>query len=290
MFKFRGFRASFDFITGKQRGFDCDLTPVSINGSYRTCRDENNVFEDTFKPHRTIVPSMVQLPPSQSTTPMKQSKSSEDLLTLEPAQNVRKSAPDLSFPEQTNNTSIKEQKRLDKQRMIEQKNQEKLAAKEKQKQEKLAKEKLKQEKISRSKKKNAPTPPQPPNQNVPPSQLSPINQQTLQNQNYSKTQQETPKQNAPPVPNTNIRPLAEDTSLSQPPPPPYGEFPEIKVDDARSNITFGKPVNDSSWELISEHREQMSKPTSSAPIAPKRRKDMEYNVGSLRLGGNSEAR
>ncbi|XP_022116871.2 GRB10-interacting GYF protein 2-like isoform X2 [Pieris rapae] len=334
MFKFRCFRASFDFITGKQQGWDCDLSPVSVTGVYRKNEDE----ELMCNPPRKLLPSMVKLPISQ-TRPIKTSKSTGDL-TQEtiPTHNLTQSSHDLSLNTRLSKDQLREQKKLEKQQILEQKKQEKIAFQQSQRQEKIAaqerkrqeklaiQERQKQEKLAaqdrkiqakletqerqrqearqaktqtnpareqdKPKKKTAPIAPQ-----------STINQQ-ISNEAHSQLPQNPEKQTTKdevtePKPQrpaqttrnnqSNYPTNTLESSISRSSgPPPYGEFPEIITDVPDSNITFSKPVADSSWDLISQHREQVSK-NSTDPIVPKRKKDVQYNVGNLRLGDNSDA-
>ncbi|XP_045520080.1 triadin-like [Pieris brassicae] len=322
MFKFRCFRASFDFITGKQHGWDCDLSPVSVIGVYRKNDGDHNDEELMYNPPRKLLPSMVQLPMSQ-TGPITTSKSTCDL-TKEtiPTQNLTRSLHDVSLSKH----QLKEQKKLEKQQMLEQKKQTKTALQERQRQEKFAaQERKKQEKLAikqklaaqdrqklekaaeeaktqgnlareqdqpkspinklKLKKKTAPIPPQPINQQIP--QKNNPEEQTSKNE-VTEPKPRRPAQTTARNNQSNYSTYTLESSISRSSgPPPYGEYPEIITDVPDSNVTFGKPVADSSWDLISQHREQMSK-NRTEDIVPKTKKDVQYNVGNL-LGENSDA-
>ncbi|CAF4895434.1 unnamed protein product [Pieris macdunnoughi] len=340
MFKLRCSRASFDFVTGKQHGGDCDLSPVSVIGVYMRNEGDYNDEELKYNPPRKLLPSMVQLPISQ-TRSEQTSKSTGDL-TKEtiPTQNLTQSSHDLSLNTTLSKHQLNEQKKLVKQQMLEQKKREKIAFQESQRQEKIAaQERKKQEKLAiqerqkqakleaqerqrqektaaheakthanlareqdkpksalnklKLKKKTAPIPPQPSiNQQIPNQVQIKVPQNPENQTNNNEVTEPKPRRPAQTTARNNQSNYSTNTlesSISRSSgPPPYGEFPEIITDVPDSNITFGKPVADSSWDLISQHREQMSKNTTE-PIVPKTKQGVQYKVGNLRLGENSDA-
>ncbi|CAG4940311.1 unnamed protein product [Colias eurytheme] len=307
MFKFRGFRASFDFLTGKQRRENHATSPISIGGAYKVNREEYGGHVQIQRVPKKIDPSMVQLPHSQAKQTEK-SKSTSDLVqSTNIVQKASRSSYDISQNSRASKRLAKEQKKLEKQRLAEQKKQEKIAAKERQKQEKLEQERIKKEnKVGQSreqsresrnssgertisrKKRHAPLPPQ--------NQLTNDNQASNSNQlnNNNRTHNDIPRSNATNI-QRQIRTNTLESSISRSTgPPPYGEYPEIIIDEGNGNgtpgnITFGKPVDfNSSWNLISQHREEIRKPAASAPVAPRRKKDLQYQVGNLQIGSSAE--
>lgn len=212
---------------------------------------------------------MVKLPMKQSAQFINQSKSTNNL--TKPSNetiNTRKSAPDI--PQAVNQQAkinVKEQKKLEKQRLAEQKKQEKLAAKEKQREEKLRKEREKlivqqtraaqqqprKEEQKKTKKRTAPQP-------------QPIQQSTS---SISRQRQQH---------STNT--LESSISKSNGP-PPYSPDPEVTSNptDGTGNTSFAKPVEDmDSWDLISQHRQQMTRQAGVAKSVPKQKHlDLHYN-------------
>ncbi|XP_047526495.1 arp2/3 complex-activating protein rickA-like isoform X2 [Vanessa atalanta] len=288
MLRFRGFRASLNFTSGKGSGIDYhyDTSPgVSLNGAYRSNKDE---LIDNFtnpEPPKRITPSMVKLPQSQSGPAIKPSKSTSNLLRPpNVSANVRNSSSDI--PQTSNNNTqltksqIKEQQKLEKRRLAEQKKRDKLAAKEQQKMEKLRKEREKQEQKARAaqqnskvKKRSAPQPQiaVPPNPPIPPNPPAPPNPPV-----------------PPPVPShpqilatysTNT--LESSISRSSGPPPYTAEVTSIQRHN-KGDINFSKPVQDSgSWDMISQHRQQLNRPTGVSKSMPKQTHlDLHYNAGT----------
>ncbi|XP_038213427.1 kinesin-related protein 12-like [Zerene cesonia] len=296
MFKFRGFRASLDFLTGKQRRENLATSPISIGGAYKVNREEYGGNVHIHRAPKKIHPSMVQLPHSRAKQTEK-SKSTSDL--VEPTtilQQASRSSYDVSQNSRASKRLAKEQKKLERQRLAEQKKQEKIAAKERHKQEKLEQERIKRgnkmghsrepcERTIPRKKRNAPLPPQ--NQSINDTQGSSNRNQT----NDNNRTHDIPRSNATNIQRQSYSTNTLESSISRTTgPPPYGEYPEIIIDDDNTgNITFGRPVDyNSSWNLISQHREEMRKPAASAPIPPRRKKDLQYRVGNLQVGTSGE--
>lgn len=182
----------------------------------------------------------------------------------------------------------KEQKSLEKQRSIEQKKQ----AQEQAKQEKLMRERAKKEAQkakSRKKdtKKQAPIPQTQP-QTQPQLQTQPQTQPQLQIQPQTRPQtQPQPKTSNPrlqPAYSTNTL----DSSISRSSgPPPYSEVPKSEpaqgIKDNSGNVIFSKPVDTGSWDIISQHREQIGRPVAAVSTDGKRKQmvmDLNYNFGA----------
>ncbi|CAG5010084.1 unnamed protein product [Parnassius apollo] len=283
MFKLGGFKASFNLLSGKKNNKDqCERTSdVQILGVYRSNREDYYGNQNPTAP-RKITPSMVKLPhTSHSTQGVKPSKSTSDLSKLSDIpQNVRKSTGDLASSTREHKTTKeiknqeKEQRKLDKQKLAEQRKREKLAASEREKQEKLKREKFK-----------------------------------LETQQKQQTQERPPKKEKikAPAPQPQVTPLSQtpvpyssntlESSISRSTgPPPYSKTPEVipNQNDNTGNTSFGKPVDGpSSWDLVSEHRQQLNRPIAASSKKMKSTVlDLGYNVGNMRTSAevdNSEA-
>ncbi|XP_072942171.1 uncharacterized protein [Epargyreus clarus] len=286
MLKFKGFKASLNLSSGKRKGKEhFELAPqVSVNGAYRTSRQEyyaNNYYLD---PPKKITPSMVKLPPNAHETGIKPSKSTGDLSKVTNAPvDVRKSTPNVSASvtqaSKDGKSQLKEQKKLEKERQAEQKKREKLAAQERDKQEKLRKEREKQEALQakqakeKEKQRKKKVAPAQPNQKAVPQQNSLF-----------------PKVHSTHSHSTNT--LESSISRSSGP-PPYSDTPQVILNknDNTGNTSFAKPIESSSWDLISQHRQEMSKTTGAIGNKPKQTTlDLHYNVGNANDDkDNSEA-
>lgn len=227
---------------------------------------------------------MVNLP-IQSGPSVNQSKSTNNLARPSNEKtDARKSEPDIpqAVKQSTKSTSnSKEQKKLEKQRLAEQKKQEKLAEKERQREEKLRKEREKliakqtkaveqrPKKIEqrKTKKRAAPQPQQTDTQNAAASDPN-------QRQQYS----------------TNT--LESSISKSSGP-PPYSSVPELSPTrvNVTDNTSKAKPAADmDSWSLISQHREQMNRQAGIGKSAPKQKiLDLNYNAGNSSSNENENS-
>ncbi|VVD05450.1 unnamed protein product [Leptidea sinapis] len=205
---------------------------------------------------------MVQLPNSQYSPPVRPSKSTGDLaLQATPKNNANLSRSTQNEP-QTNltKTQIKEQKRIQQRQTAERKKQERLAIKERQRLEKENKEKEKKERIRLEREKK------------------------LAQNNKSKRQ-------GPSRIEQRVRHSTNtlDSSISRSSGPPPYTPPEIYPSriDKSGNTSFGEPLSDNSnWDLISQHREQMNRPMPSVSNTMKTQA-LEYSVGNLRVSDDN---
>lgn len=223
---------------------------------------------------------MVKLPIKQSAQSTNQSKSTNNLTKpSHEATNTTKSAPDIpQAVDQPTKINVKEQKKLEKQRLAEQKKQEKLAEKERQRE---AKERQREEKLKKEREKL-------------------IVQQTraAQQQPRKEEQKKTKKRTAPqpqqiqqttPSISRQRQPNSTNTlesSISKSSgPPPYSSVPEVTPipTDGVGNTSFAKPVEDvDSWGLISQHRQQMDRQAGVGKSVPKQKHlDLHYNGASM---------
>ncbi|XP_039745599.1 stress response protein NST1-like [Pararge aegeria] len=329
MLRFRGFKASLNFNSGKKNGVEhYDVAPgISLNGAYRTNKDE--LFgSDLYSEWPKIAPSSMTKLPSQSVPSNNQSKSTSDLMNpSNEAINTRKSAPDISqSATEPIKVNVKEQKKLEKKRLIDQKKREKFAEKERQREEKLLEKQRKQEeKLKKEREKQhiaqqtraAQNRPKNVEQRKPTKRTAPLPQQqratpqTQQQRTSTEPQQQrnTIQQRTAPQPQqqqipqtgttgnrTEIQQYTTNTlesSISKTSgPPPYSSVPEVttkRIDTG--NTSFAKPVEDTdSWDLISQHRQQMNRQTGVGKSAPKQTHlDLHYNVSSLKSNENSNA-
>lgn len=225
-----------------------------------------------------------RLRPVKSTSNLVQPK------TADP--NLRNSTPTISRDprgaEQVDRNSVpsrkelkiqeKEQKSQEKQRSIEQKKQ----AQEQAKQEKLMRERAKKEaQKAKSRKKDT-------KKQAPIPQTQPQTQPQLQTQPQTRPQtQPQPKTSNPrlqPAYSTNTL----DSSISRSSgPPPYSEVPKSEpaqgTKDNSGNVIFSKPVDTGSWDIISQHREQIGRPVAAVSTDGKRKQmvmDLNYNFGA----------
>lgn len=144
---------------------------------------------------------------------------------------------------------LEEQKKLEKQRLEEQKKQEKLALQEQAKQEKLRKEKEKQEAqlAKKDKKKKRAAPPRP--------IANPLGQANTSTSNNPLAQGQTQY-----TTNTLESSISKTSG-----PPPYTEIPKPEGEnDSTGNVTYSKPIDTGSWDMISKHRENINRPVNTA--------------------------
>lgn len=250
---------------------------INVNG---LCFTGSDLYPASPK---KITPSMVKLP-IQSGPSVNQSKSTNNLARPSNEKtDTRKSAPDIPqvVNQSTKTTSnLKEQKKLEKQRLADQKKQEKLAEKERQREEKLRKEREKliaqqtraveerPKKVEqrKTKKRAAPQPQQEETQN-------PAASNPNQRQQYST--------------NTLESSISKTSG-----PPPYSSVPEVSP--TRINVTetsIAKPAADmDSWGLISQHRQQMNMQAGIGKSAPKQKLlDLRYNAGNSSSNDNENS-
>lgn len=168
----------------------------------------------------------------------------------------------------------KEQKKLEKQRLADQKKQ----SQEQAKQEKLMKAQAKKDaqkaKSAKKSKAQAPKPKVQP-QTLTQPQSKPETQPVTQPQ--PQTSNPVPLQ---PAYSTNTL----DSSISRSSgPPPYSEMPKPQQSKDKSNVVYSKPIDNGSWDIISQHREQISRPAGATSTDAKRKQvimDLNYNFGA----------
>ncbi|CAB3258181.1 unnamed protein product [Arctia plantaginis] len=164
---------------------------------------------------------------------------------------------------------LEEQKKLEKKRLEEQKKSQKLALQEQAKQEKLRKEREKKEaqqlKKDKKNKKQAP-------------------QRPLANpmaQGSSQAPSNPPAQSSADPRSTNTL----NSSISKTSgPPPYSEVPqpERKENETNSNVQFRKPVEADSWDLVAQHRHNVSTGKNANPTQPVKGQttmDLNFSLG-----------
>ncbi|CAH0629029.1 unnamed protein product [Chrysodeixis includens] len=324
MLKFGRFKASLNFYNGK-KGKSKDESVVSITGgTYRSNRDEFGGFSSYSEPPKRTTPSL--MPSAKTgppTAPIRQVKSTSDLIrekNLPPnltqenpgvsedprgaqsTNDIRYKPPEIVKEKKLDAQRIVEKQRLEEQKKIEkqrieeqkkqqkrlqeeQKKQQKLAAQEQAKQEKLRKEREKKEaQLAKNNKKVKGAAPQRPLAN-------PLSQ-NAQAPSPVATTSNIPIP-PPPPPQYSTNTLESSISRSSGP-PPYNDVP---VGESRGNVSYSKPVDTGSWDMISKHREQMtSRPVNAAPVRPARQAkqtvmDLNYKVdgSDSRENENSEA-
>lgn len=243
------------------------------------------------------------MPRNQLTPPpLRPAKSTSNLVQPKAADpSFRKSTPAISSDprgaEQGDRRSMtsrkeikkqeKEQKKQEKQRLADQRKQ----AQEQAKREKLIKEQAKKEaqkakagkKVKKTQAPTAPTPSLQP-QAQPQSRAQTLPQTQPQPQTSNPTLQATYSTNT------------LDSSISRSSgPPPYSEMPKSVPaggKDKSGNVAYSKPVDAGSWDIISQHREQISRPAAAASADGKRKQmvmDLNYNFGETNNKVNSNA-
>ncbi|XP_075972710.1 uncharacterized protein LOC142974331 isoform X2 [Anticarsia gemmatalis] len=337
MLKFGRFKTSFDVYNGKRRkpGKEHDNTnPISINGAYRTNRDEFYIYNNNSESQRKLTPSSrpappvpPPIPPEPATGQLRQTKSTSDLVReknlppkLRPAQsgvsldprgadnNNRdsrtlaidpKNKRQLDAQKRVEKQRQEEQKKLEKKRLEEQKKLEKQQADEQKKREKLAQqeqakqaklEKERQKKEAQQLKKDKKTKRQAPQKPL----ANPLAQSSSQQASNPLAQGSGTQYN------TNTL----DSSISKSSgPPPYSEAPNQgspqtsknpKPSDPSSNVTFSKPIDTGSWDMISQHRHNViiNRQVNNAPPPPKGKQttmDLNFSLGEENRKDNSEA-
>ncbi|XP_063374959.1 THO complex subunit 2-like [Cydia amplana] len=263
MFKFGGWKASLNLSGVSRRREVYENGPeLSSGGAYRSHREDVFGRNSISEPPKKLTPSMVKLPPSKET--IKTSKSASDLKdphNLPPQ--LRKSTPDVSTDPRggtSNNrdSSVlyknaknakddkkekdKEKKKAEKQRLAE----EKKKAQEQAKQDKL--------RIQRDKK-------------IAEKKAKDVKQRKKESKNAlpeaSVTKSLVPKEpQKNPLGRVATNTLESSISRSSGPPPYTEAIPQekqINKNDSTGNTSFNKPIENSSWDMISEHRSQMNR-------------------------------
>ncbi|CAH0668897.1 unnamed protein product [Spodoptera exigua] len=313
-----GFKASLNFINGNRRKSKKERDEIgavlSVTGAYRTNRDDS--FGYNYPETRKSTPALNNQTPAAAlppVRPMRQAKSTSDLIlnkNLPP--NLRPENPGVSkdprgaeqdprnnrIPDKTQERKLdaqirvdkqrlEAQKKLEKQRLEEQKKLEKQRAAEQKKRDKLAlkeqarQEKLRKEMEKKSKKNKAPPPP------LAQQAKQPVPQQRQPQPSTSNAQ---PPTQMPHSTNT----LESSISKSSGPPPYSASKPEGEK-DVSGNVTYTKPVEEDSWDMISKHRENMNRAAAAAAAtaaaktsAKQTVMDLNYKIGE-ESKDNSEA-
>ncbi|KAM3968018.1 uncharacterized protein ACR2FA_004656 [Aphomia sociella] len=278
MLKFRGFKAILNLSQPKE---DISIPTVSGSGAYRTNKEEFFGYGSFNDAPKVIRPSMVKLPKNKAEPTLRPSKSTNDLKTNNNSStHLNKAISEVSLHPRGPNNEVetvqthnpvtnakeikkqeKEQKKLEKKRIADQKIRDKMALEQAKKQEKLKKEREKQEaqKLKPQKKEKTKKPaPQP---------------------KTKETKQELPPRNS-----------VESNINNSNGPPPYIEAASQAIvlkneKDNTGNTSFSKPIdNSSSWDMISQHREQINRPVSGGSGIANHRKqkvmDLQYNFGN----------
>ncbi|XP_063530793.1 kinesin-related protein 12-like [Cydia strobilella] len=263
MFKFGGWKASLNLSgIGRRREVYDNGPDLSTGGAYRSHREEFFEHNSITEPPKKLTPSMVKLPPSKET--IKTSKSASDLkdpYNLPPQ--LRKSTPDVSTDprgepsDNRGSTALHkdakknakddkkdtEKKKAEKRRLAE----EKKKAQEQAKQDKLRIQREK--KIAEQQAKNVKA-------------RKKESKKALPQASVTKSLvPEEPQKN--PLGRVATNTLESSISRSSGP-PPYTEeaIPQekqINENDSTGNTSFNKPIENSSWDLISEHRSQINR-------------------------------
>ncbi|CAH0717343.1 unnamed protein product, partial [Brenthis ino] len=313
----KGFKASLNVSSGKQTDVGhYDSSPgVRVTGAYRVNNSEFAGNRTILDAPKKITPSMVKLPNSNPIE--RQSKSTSDLTRPPPepvnlSSNLTKNLNSNSTPNvpQANTgltqNQIKEQKKIEKKRLLEQKKRDKLAAQEQKKQEKLRREREKQmqktqqtpERNKKVRKRTAPQPTPAPQPAVP--QTNTV--QAAQNNTVQVSQnipirhlQKNPvkvSQNPAPQATSQYSTNTLESSISRSSgPPPYSP-PEVALNkrDNTGNISFAAAEDTGSWDLISQHRQQINRPKVTKTIPKQTHLDLQYNIATSKTRDvNSEA-
>ncbi|KAG6448083.1 hypothetical protein O3G_MSEX005293 [Manduca sexta] len=299
MMKLGGFKASLNIFNSKRHSKEhAEFEPgLCITGAYRTNRDEYFGNDRVYEPPKKLTPSMVKLPRSHETSEIRPTKSTSDLTkTNNLPTHLRHSTPTVSLdprgeeqraPVNSTNgvTTVvpnaknkKEQEKLRKKQLAEQKAREKAAAKERAKQEKLAKARAKQEakenaKREKQQKKSKSPVAQPPQQST--SAITPTS-------NIAQQRSANPLSQPANYPTNTL-----DSSISRSSgPPPYTEVPKTvpkqepatKQNHGTGDVIFIEPIDTGSWDMVSQHRQQVSKSTKTTEVSNKQRvMDLNYN-------------
>jgi hypothetical protein len=252
---------------------------------------------------KVLTPSMVKLPPSAEPNPtLRPNKSANDLIKQKnlPA-NLSNSSQDVSrdprgpssstnrnttivVDEKTKPINKKEQAKLEKKRLAEQKAREKAEAQERAKQEKLRKQREKQAAREQAKDRER----QAAREKERQKRAAKEQGKPKRDKNTAPAPPPLPPQSNPVAANpaqsysTNTMLSSISTSSG---PPPYADVPKPKEtsNSNSGNVTFSKPIKEetNSWDLISQHREQMSRPVAQdRPRAAKNMvMDLQYTLG-----------
>lgn len=244
---------------------------------------------------------MVKLPPSAHPNPnLRPTKSTSDLtiqnnvppqstaqmhrsthdVSLDPRGRpapTRQENPAPERPSRKDKIQDREQKKLEKKRLAEQKAREKAEAQEQARKDKIRREAEKKaakerEKATKVYKKKAPPIPQ-----APPAPPPPTTPHVLAANPLASN----------PAPSYSTNTLESSISKTSGP-PPYAEVASAATNTAAGNsnpgnVSFSKPIDNPSWDMVSQHRQQMSRPATSVVEKGARKNrvlDLQYNTGN----------
>ncbi|XP_045533799.1 uncharacterized protein LOC106715687 isoform X2 [Papilio machaon] len=245
MLKLRGFKASFNLLSGKKHGGEKSdkSSDIPVLGAYRRNKEEYYVNNIPNNSPRKLTPTMTNS--NQQRQIIQHSKSTSDLLSVDDIhQNTRKSTSDIPSLERERKKSTEHSKR---------------------------------EKPPRKR-----------------DNIKKLTKDTNEQPHQDKPRKEKKKGRAPKPPtipqhSSNI--LESSISRSSGP-PPYSAEVVLNQNDNTGNTSFSKPLEESSWDLVLQHREQLNRPQTKSSTKPKSRVlDLNYNAGiqtSVEVKNNSE--
>ncbi|CAH2063574.1 unnamed protein product, partial [Iphiclides podalirius] len=256
MLKFRGFKASFNLLSGKKSRKEQYEKPsgTSVLGAYRGYSEE--YFVNSYQNKQQTTPSLAKSNTSEPTRGIKPSKSTSDLTRQnDRAKDTRKSTSDLpsSSLELKNGKEIRSseggQRKLDKQTSTEQK-----------KKDKLARDSETEQKSRRKE-----------------------NDGITQDRGSKEVQPRREKKKTPaprpPVSKHYPSDTLEGSISRSSGPPPYSAELVPTPNDGSGNTSFGKQVEaPNSWDLVSQHRQQLRKPQAPVPRTSATVLDLGYHV------------
>ncbi|XP_028028530.1 uncharacterized protein LOC114241771 isoform X1 [Bombyx mandarina] len=274
MLKFGGFKASLNIFNSRKNGKEkTELHQGSyMTGAYRTNRDDVSGYVSTPSPTKTLSPAMVKLPGRKpccllTTRPTKSlgnlTLATSSTTKAVPNQNTTdvstdpRGEGDREIKNPSHKQREKERKRLEKQRLDEQKAIER-TTREQAKVEKIKREKEKkrvEEGKIKDKKRKAPQP----------------QQQSVPSLGHGSAKYSI---------NTLDSSISRSTG-----PPPYSEtateLVTLDASDATRDVSFGKPIDTGTWDIVAEHREQLNRTTHAVDKNNKQTViDLNYSAGS----------
>ncbi|GBP48240.1 hypothetical protein EVAR_96829_1 [Eumeta japonica] len=285
MLRFKGFRASMNFGDGKNKREEIvEYDSVSTGGVYRMYKDGpmyNNVVPAPPKlsgkkdPH--LSNKIISAPKQKSKStdnlnlPTQEPASSKSVIDIthkkaEPKKHL--SAKQLKEIERDNKKKIEEQKKKDKIFIAKTLKEDRERV---QREIQLRKERERMEKQKQQNKK-------------------PDNKDTSNRTVQPKMNKEAPRrdQNKNQATNPNYSTNTLESSISRSSgPPPYSERKAETIpnkNDSSGNTSFGAPVaGGSSWDMISQHRQQIARPAGATVTSMPKHINLEYNVGKAPL-------
>ncbi|KPI91166.1 hypothetical protein RR46_14670 [Papilio xuthus] len=254
MLKLRGFKASFNLLSGKKHGGEKSekSSDIPVLGAYRRNKEEYYVNNIPNNSPRKLTPTMTS---NQQRQVNQHFKSTSNLLSVdEKNQNTRRNTSDIpSGRERKQSREHNEQRKSESQKP----------------------EQRKREKPPRNINKTKET-------NEPPHQEKPRKE---------KKKGRAPKPPTIPQHTYSSNTLESSISRSSGPPPYSAEVVPNQYDNT-GNTSFSKPLEESSWDLVSQHREQLNRPQAKSSLKPTSKVlDLHYNAGiqtSVEVKNNSE--